>query len=68
MINKLECTKTQKKQKKYDVSYKIDVWGKRILSGKYKYYLTDLGLGRIVNTQNGIIHKNIIDWLLEEKY
>ena len=27
---------------------RYDVRGKRILSGKYKYYLTDLGLGRIM--------------------
>lgn len=28
---------------------RYDVRGKRILNGKYKYYLTDLGLGRIMN-------------------
>ena len=28
---------------------RYDVRGKRILSGKYKYYLTDLGLGQIKN-------------------
>ena len=29
---------------------RYDVRGKRILKGKYKYYLTDLGLGQIKNT------------------
>ena len=29
---------------------RYDVRGKRILTGKYKYYLTDLGLGQIKNT------------------
>lgn len=29
---------------------RYDIRGKRILNGKYKYYLTDLGLGQIVNT------------------
>ena len=28
---------------------RYDVRGKRILNGKYKYYLTDLGIGRIMN-------------------
>ncbi len=28
---------------------RYDVRGKRILNGKYKYYLTDLGFGRIMN-------------------
>ena len=28
---------------------RYDVRGKRILNGKYKYYLTDLGLGQILN-------------------
>ena len=30
---------------------RYDVRGKRILSGKYKYYLTDLGLGQIANNE-----------------
>ena len=30
---------------------RYDVRGKRILSGKYKYYLTDLGLGQIINKE-----------------
>lgn len=30
---------------------RYDVRGKRILSGKYKYYLTDLGLGQVVNSE-----------------
>ena len=30
---------------------RYDVRGKRILSGKYKYYLTDLGLGQVVNKE-----------------
>ena len=30
---------------------RYDIRGKRILSGKYKYYLTDLGLGQIVNQE-----------------
>ena len=29
---------------------RYDVRGKRILNGKYKYYLTDLGFGQIMNT------------------
>ena len=29
---------------------RYDIRGKRILNGKYKYYLTDLGLGQIKNT------------------
>lgn len=31
--------------------YRYDVRGKRILNGKYKYYLTDLGLDQIVNSE-----------------
>ena len=31
---------------------RYDVRGKRILTGKYKYYLTDLGLGQIINGSN----------------
>ena len=30
---------------------RYDVRGRRILNGKYKYYLTDLGLGQIVNKE-----------------
>ena len=30
---------------------RYDVRGKRILNGKYKYYLTDLGLGQVVNSE-----------------
>lgn len=30
---------------------RFDVRGKRILNGKYKYYLTDLGLGQVINTE-----------------
>ena len=30
---------------------RYDVRGKRILNGKYKYYLSDLGLGQIVNKE-----------------
>ena len=30
---------------------RYDVRGKRILNGKYKYYLTDLGLGQVVNNE-----------------
>ncbi len=30
---------------------RYDVRGKKILNGKYKYYLTDLGLGQIVNEE-----------------
>ena len=43
---------------------RYDVRGKRILNGKYKYYLTDLGLGRIKNTskkeQLGAYLENIV--------
>lgn len=43
---------------------RYDVRGKRILNGKYKYYLTDLGLGRIMNTskkeQLGAYIENIV--------
>lgn len=43
---------------------RYDVRGKRILNGKYKYYLTDLGLGRIKNIskkeQLGAYLENIV--------
>ena len=43
---------------------RYDVRGKRILNGKYKYYLTDLGLGQIMNTskkeQFGAYLENIV--------
>lgn len=43
---------------------RYDVRGKRILTGKYKYYLTDLGLGRIKNTskreQLGAYVENVV--------
>lgn len=43
---------------------RYDVRGKRILTGKYKYYLTDLGLGQILNTtkkeQLGAYLENIV--------
>ena len=43
---------------------RYDVRGKRILNGKYKYYLTDLGIGQIMNTskklQMGAYFENIV--------
>ena len=43
---------------------RYDVRGKRILNGKYKYYLTDLGLGQVMNTakrpQLGAYLENIV--------
>ncbi len=43
---------------------RYDVRGKRILNGKYKYYLTDLGLGQVVNKerkkQMGAYLENIV--------
>lgn len=43
---------------------RFDVRGKRILNGKYKYYLTDLGLGQIINNerkrQMGVYLENIV--------
>lgn len=43
---------------------RYDVRGKRILNGKYKYYLTDLGLGQVVNNekkkQMGAYLENIV--------
>lgn len=43
---------------------KYDIRGKRILNGKYKYYLTDLGLGQVNNTgkrpQIGAYLENIV--------
>ena len=43
---------------------RYDIRGKRILNGKYKYYLTDLGLGQIMNTgkkqQVGAYLENIV--------
>lgn len=43
---------------------RFDVRGKRILNGKYKYYLTDLGLGQILNIskkeQMGAYLENIV--------
>lgn len=44
--------------------YRYDIRGKRILSGKYKYYLTDLGIGQVMNTskkpQMGAYLENIV--------
>ena len=43
---------------------RYDVRGKRILNGKYKYYLTDLGLGQILNVskkeQMGAYLENVV--------
>lgn len=43
---------------------RYDIRGKRILNGKYKYYLTDLGLGQVVNNerkkQMGAYLENIV--------
>lgn len=43
---------------------RYDVRGKRILNGKYKYHLTDLGLGQVMNTtkrpQMGAYLENIV--------
>lgn len=43
---------------------RYDVRGKRILNGKYKYYLTDLGLGQVTNNerkkQMGAYLENIV--------
>ena len=43
---------------------RYDIRGKRILTGKYKYYLTDLGLGQVMNTsrklQLGAYLENIV--------
>lgn len=43
---------------------RYDVRGKRILNGKYKYYLSDLGLGQVVNQerrkQMGAYMENIV--------
>lgn len=43
---------------------RYDIRGKRILSGKYKYYLTDLGLGMVKNinkrSQMGAYLENIV--------
>ncbi len=43
---------------------RYDIRGKRILNGKYKYYLTDLGLGRVVGAskkeQLGAYIENIV--------
>lgn len=43
---------------------RYDIRGKRILNGKYKYYLTDLGLGQIKNIgkrqQLGVYLENIV--------
>ncbi len=43
---------------------RYDVRGKRILNGKYKYYLTDLGLGQVMNTakkpQMGAYLENVV--------
>ena len=45
-------------------AYRYDVRGKRILNGKYKYYLTDLGLGQIRNVskrpQLGAYLENVV--------
>lgn len=43
---------------------RYDIRGKRILNGKYKYYLTDLGLGQVMNVtkkpQMGAYLENIV--------
>lgn len=43
---------------------RYDVRGKRILNGKYKYYLTDLGLGQVLNVskkeQMGAYLENVV--------
>lgn len=43
---------------------RYDVRGKRILNGKYKYYLTDLGLGQVLNVskkeQLGAYLENVV--------
>lgn len=43
---------------------RYDVSGKRILNGKYKYYLTDLGIGQVMNTsmktQMGAYLENVV--------
>ena len=43
---------------------RYDIRGKRILNGKYKYYLTDLGIGQVLNTskkiQMGAYLENIV--------
>lgn len=43
---------------------RYDIRGKRILNGKYKYYLTDLGLGQVKNIgkrqQLGVYLENIV--------
>ena len=43
---------------------RYDIRGKRILNGMYKYYLTDLGLGQVMNTnkkpQMGAYLENIV--------
>jgi hypothetical protein len=43
---------------------RYDIRGKRILNGKYKYYLTDLGLGQVMNSskkrQLGAYLENIV--------
>ena len=43
---------------------RYDIRGKRILNGKYKYYLTDLGIGQVKNTgkrqQLGAYLENIV--------
>lgn len=43
---------------------RYDVRGKRILNGKYKYYLTDLGIGQIMNVskklQMGAYLENVV--------
>lgn len=43
---------------------RFDIRGKRILTGKYKYYLTDLGIGQIINSskklQVGAYIENVV--------
>lgn len=52
---------------------RYDVRGKRILNGKYKYYLTDLGIGQVLNVskrpQMGAYLENIVyNELLSRSY
>ena len=56
-----------------DVAERYDIKGKNILASPEKYYAGDIGFRNVISSdivdlsRNGIVHYNIIDFLLDEK-
>lgn len=56
-----------------DVAERYDIKGKNILASTEKYYAGDIGFRNVISSdivdlsRNGIVHYNIIDFLLDEK-